>query len=602
MRTHARTLTMLLAGGLVLPYAPCAAQAPASVEARLAAQNGLFEEYYQSRLKELPTLATNLGDYRYNDRLADYSLAEVAREQVENDAFMLRVQAIPTDGFAEQDRLSHDLLLSVLSDNRAYRSLKSYEMPGDAVGNSVGVHVALADLPLSMPLDSVKHYEDYIARLRQIPVALAQTEDKMRVGMKDGLMPVKFLLEKVSVQCDGIIVADPFLGPIHKLPVSFSAEDKARLTTAITDAVNNEVLPAYKAFGEFVAKDYAPHGRTVLGINSLPDGARRYQAAIHIMTTTDMTPDAIHALGLKEIARIEAEMTAIAKKQGFADLASFRASVKSNPKYHATSSEQILEEYRKYIVQMEAKLPELFTFIPSKPVTVEAIPAFQPAMATHAIPGTPDGSRPGRVVVQTSDPTHRTLINDEAIAYHEGIPGHIFQSSVERAQTDLPKFRVAYFNSGYIEGWGLYAEQLGKEVGFYQDPVSDYGRLTSELFRAVRLVVDTGLHSQGWTRDQAVAYFRKEDCIDEPMIQAEVDRYIASPAQALSYKLGQLKFRELRARAQAELGPKFDVRTFHDEMLNGGVLPLGMLDARTNSWIAAQKAAKTTVVITPGKR
>ncbi len=316
MRTHARTLTTLLAGGLLLPYAPVGAEAPASVESRLAAQNGLFEEYYQTRLKELPWLATSMGDYRYNDRMADYSLAEVAREQMENDAFLLRLMTIPTDGFGEQDRLSHDLLISVLSDNRAYRSLKSYETPGDNVGNSVGVHVALADLPLSMPLDTVKHYEDYIARLHQIPLALKQTEDKMRVGMKDGLMPVKYLLEKVPVQCDGIIVANPFLGPINKLPGSFSAEDKARLTKVITDAVNDEVLPAYKAFGEFVANDYAPHGRTALGINSLPDGALRYQAAIHLMTTTDMTPDAIHALGLTEIARIEAEMTCDCEESG----------------------------------------------------------------------------------------------------------------------------------------------------------------------------------------------------------------------------------------------------------------------------------------------
>ena len=595
MPTHARTLSLLLAVGSLLSYSPTVAQTTATVASRLAAQNSLFEEYHQSRMKESPTRATNLGDYRYNDRLADYSLAEVARVQAENDAFMLRLKAIATDGFAEQDRLSHDLLLSVLSDDRAYRDLKSYELPGDAVGNTVGVHVALADLPLSMPLDSVKHYEDYIARLHQIPLAFTQTEDVMRVGIRDNLMPVKFLLEKVPVQCDGIIAADPFLGPIKKLPASFSAEDKARLTKAISDAVNTEVLPAYKAFGQFVAKEYAPHGRTALGINTLPDGARRYQAAIHVMTTTDMTPDAIHTLGLKEIDRIEAEMTAIAKKQGFADLASFRASVKSNPKNHATSSDQILDDYRKYIAQMEPKLPELFTFIPGKPVTVEAIPAFQPAMATHAVGGTPDGSRPGRVVVQTSDPTQRTLVSDEAVAYHEGIPGHVFQDSVAKAQTGLPMFRVAYSNSGYGEGWGLYAEQLGKEVGFYQDPVSDYGRLSSELFRAVRLVVDTGLHSEGWTREQVVAFFRKEDCIDEPLIQAEVDRYIATPAQALSYKLGQLKFRELRARAQAELGPKFDVRTFHDEMLNGGRLPLDLLDARTNRWIAAQKDAKTTV-------
>jgi uncharacterized protein (DUF885 family) len=587
---------MLVAGGLSLLHMQSVAQTPASIESRLSAQNALFEEYYESRLKDSPLLATSMGDYRYNDRLPDYSLAEVAREQAENDEFLVRLKKISTDGFVEQDRLSHDLLLRVLNDDLVYRDLKSYEMPGDALGNAVGVHVALADLPLSMPLDSVKHYEDYIARLHQIPVALSQTEEKMRVGMKDGLMPVRFLLEKVPVQCDGIIAANPFLGPIRKLPASFSEEDKARLIKAITETANSEVLPAYKKFGEFVAKEYAPRGRTALSISSLPDGVRRYQAAIHLMTTTDMTPDAIHALGLKEIARIETEMSAIAKKQGFADLASFRASLKSNPKYRATSSEQIVEDFRRYIAQMETKLPELFTFIPGKPVSVDAIPPFQPAMSTYAIAGTPDGSRPGRVMVQTSDPTHRTLISDEAIAYHEGIPGHIFQGSVVRAQTGLPKFRVIYSNSAYGEGWGLYSEQLGKEVGFYQDPVSDYGRLSSELFRAVRLVVDTGLHSKGWTRDQAVAFFRKEDCCDELLIQAEVDRYIATPAQALSYKLGQLKFRELRARAQAELGPKFDVRAFHDEMLNGGRLPLDMLDARTNSWIAAQKSVMPTVV------
>ena len=589
MRSHVLALPLLLACTLAVPYSQSAAQAADPVDSRLAVQNALFEEYYQNRLKESPTLATTLGDYRYNDRLPDYSLAEIAREQAENDSFLGRLKAIPTDGFSEQDRLSHDLLLRVLGDNREYRDLKSYEMP---VTQFFSTHTFLADLPLSVPLDSVKHYEDYIARLHQIPVALAQTEEVMRAGMKDGLMPVKFLLEKVPVQCDGIIASDPFLGPIKKMPASFSDVDKVRLTKAITKAANTEVLPAYKQFGEFVTREYAPHGRTALGVNTLPDAKRRYQAAIHLYTTTDLKPEEIHAVGLSEIARIEAEMTAIAKQQGFADLASYRLSLKNDPKYKATSSEQILDDYRKYIAQMETKLPELFTVIPGKPVTVEAIPSFQPSMASHAIMGTPDGSRPGRVVVQTSDPTHRTLNSDEATAYHEGIPGHIFQDEVALAQTGLPKFRITYSNSGYAEGWGLYAEQLGKEVGFYQDPASNYGRLASELFRAVRLVVDTGLHSEGWTREQAVEFFRKEDCIDEPMIQAEVDRYIDTPAQALSYKLGQLKFRELRARAQQELGTRFDVRTFYDEMLSGERLPLDMLDARTNSWIAEQKAAR----------
>ena len=270
-------------------------------------------------------------------------------------------------------------------------------------------------------------------------------------------------------------------------------------------------------------------------------------------------------------------------------LGRFRAAIAANPKYQATSAEQIVDDFRKYIAQMQPKLPELFTYIPGAPVTVEPIPGFQAAMATHYQSGTPDGKRPGRVSVAVSDATHRSLVDDEAVAYHEGIPGHHMQISVAQTLTGLPKFRLHSGNSGYVEGWALYAEQLGKEVGFYQDPVSDYGRLSSELFRAVRLVVDTGIHSQGWTRDQAVQFMRETGSVDEPTIQAEVDRYIALPGQALSYKLGQLKFRELRERAKTELGPAFDIRTFHDEMLSGGALPLDLLDARTNTWIAAQK-------------
>ena len=261
----------------------------------------------------------------------------------------------------------------------------------------------------------------------------------------------------------------------------------------------------------------------------------------------------------------------------------------TNAKYKPTSAVEIVDDFRKYIAQMQPKLPELFTFIPGAPVTVEAMPPFQAASATHYQTGTPDGKRPGRVVVAVANFAQRTMIDDEATAYHEGIPGHHMQLSVAQRLVDLPKFRQHTHNSGYIEGWALYAEQLGKEVGFYQDPVSDYGRLSSELFRAVRLVVDTGLHSEGWSRDQVVAFFRQSAAVDEPTIQAETDRYISWPAQALSYKLGQLKFRELRERAQKELGPKFDIRTFHDEMLSGGVLPLDLLDARTNSWIQEQK-------------
>ncbi|MGA2334375.1 MAG: DUF885 domain-containing protein [Terriglobales bacterium] len=555
---------------------------------RLAAQNALFEEQYELDLRNFPERATAFGDYRYNDKLAEYSLAAIVQRNSTDEAFLSRLEAIPHTGFSGQDELSRDLLVRVLQQRIADFDLKEYEMP---INQQNGIHTSLADLPLSVPLDSVKHYEDYIARLHQIPRVLSQTTEVLRAGMKDKLMPVRFILEKLPVQCQGIIDADPFLVPTTKYPASISPEDQKRLTQQITDAINLDVIPAYKSFADFLRTVYAPAGRTILSVTSLPDGQKRYENDIYARTTTRMTPDEIHQLGFREIDRIQAAMLVIAKQEGFDDLAPFRASLKTNPKYIPTSAEQILDDFRRYIAQMERKLPELFTLLPKSPVTVEAIPAFQSAAATHYVTGTPDGKRPGRVVVATSDFAHRSLINDEAIAYHEGIPGHHMQRSVQQQLTGLPKFRLhgLSFNA-YSEGWALYAEELGKEVGFYQDPVSDYGRLSSELFRAVRLVVDTGIHSKGWTRDQVVDFMRKSGAVDEPTIQSETDRYIAWPAQALSYKLGQLKLRELRARARKELGPKFDIRTFHDQMLDGGTLPLDLLDARTDQWIAQQRS------------
>lgn len=564
------------------------AQNVKSLGERLAAQNALFEEQYESDLRNFPERATAYGDYRYNDKLAEYSLAAILQRNETNHSFLTRLQEIPTEGFSDQDRLSHDLLIRVLLQRIADFDLKEYEMP---INQQNGIHTSLADLPLSMPFDSVQHYEDYISRLKQIPRVLTQTIEVLRAGLKDNLMPVRFLLEKLPAQCDGIVESNPFLIPTRKYPSSIPAEEQLLLTKAITDTINTEVFPAYKAFAAFVRTEYAPHGRTTLAITSLPDGERRYRNDIYGRTTTHMGPDEIHKLGLREIDRIEGEMTVIAKKQGFADLAAFRASLKNNPKYKPTSAEQILEDFRHYIAQMEPRLPQLFTLLPKSPVTVEAIPPFQASAATHYVTGTPDRKRPGRVVVATSSFAERSLVDDEAVAYHEGIPGHHMQLSVQQQLTGLPKFRLHSLGfNAYTEGWALYAEQLGKEVGFYQDPVSDYGRLSSELFRAVRLVVDTGIHAKGWTREQVVDFFRKSGAVDEPTIQTETDRYISWPAQALSYKLGQLKIRELRDRAQKELGTKFDIRKFHDEMLNGGTLPLDLLEARTEKWIAEEKA------------
>ncbi len=584
-----RTSSLIIAFALVATSFPTAARtqtAPAAAT-RLATQNALFQEAWEARLREQPTLATAIGDYRYNDQVPDYSLAATERRHTENAAYLARIQAIDPAGFAEEDRVSHDLFQRNLQEGMEDYDLKGYEMPISMLG---GPHTVLADLPLAMPFDTVKHYEDYITRLHKIPGALLQTEDVLRVGVRDHLVMVNFLAAKIPGQCEGIIGADPFLRPLKKFPASFSDADKARLRKAVTDAVNAEVLPAYKQFAEFLRKDYVPYGRTELSIESLPGGKRRYEAALRASTTTSYTPQQIHATGLKEYDRIVGEMTALAKANGYADLASFREHIESDPKYKPASEQAIVDDFDAYIKQMRPMLPKLFTVIPSAPVTVEPIPDFQKATATHYQTGTVDGKRPGRVSVAVSDYAQRSLINDEAVAYHEGIPGHHMQLSIQQTIPGLPEFRKHGGNSAYTEGWALYAEQLGKEVGFYQDPGSDYGRLRSELFRAVRLVVDTGIHDMNWSRDQVVEFMRNSHAIDEPTIQSETDRYIASPGQACSYKLGQLKIRDLRARATEQLGPKFDERTFHDEVLSGGSLPLDVLDARVSRWIERQKS------------
>ena len=581
-----RILPVVLACGVAASALLSAPAQTAPVADRVAQQNALFEEYFQAGLKRNPTSATSLGDYRYNDQLGQYSLAAIAQDHAEADAFLARLQAISTDGMSDTDTTSHNLLVRQLQRGDTAYSLKNYEMP---INQQSGIHTGLADLPLSVPFDSVQHYEDYIARLRQIPRVLQQTTEVLRQGLKDGLMPPRLITSKLAGQCDGIISADPFLLPLKKFPASFSDADKAKLTQETTAAVNTAVIPAYKQFATFLRTDYAPHGREALSIESLPDGKRRYAEAVKQMTTLEVTPAEVHALGLSEVARITALMTTLAKQQGYKDLASWRAVINADPKWKPKSEQQIVDDFAKYIHQMEPKLPELFGVLPKSPVTVEAIPDFAAAEATHYNAGSPDGKRPGRVVVAVANPTTRTLVLDEAVAYHEGVPGHHMQISVAQQLKGLPKFRLRGGYTAYTEGWALYAEELGKEVGFYQDPVSDYGRLNSELFRAVRLVVDTGIHDLGWSRQQVIEYMHTND-VNDALAQTETDRYIAWPGQALAYKMGQLEIRKLRDKAKAKLGAKYDIKAFHDEVLSGGALPLDVLDTRVSTWIDQQAA------------
>src|SRR5947209_6111475 len=404
--------------GLILGLA-CAISAfaqPAPVADRVSKQNALFNEFYENQLKDFPELATAWGDYRYNSQLGQYSLAANAQRHASNDDFLARLKAIPTEGMSENDLLSHSVLQRQLEREDVNYELKNFEMP---VNQQNGVHTRLADLPNAVPFDSLPHCQDYISRLHQIPRVLQQTIEVMRQGMKDGLMPPKLVLEKLPGQCDGIISANPFLEPTKKFPKELPDADKKRLTDEITRAINDEVFPAYKKFAEFLRSEYDPKGRDALSIESLPDGKRRYAEAVKFMTTVNITPEQVHEIGLKEVDRITAEMTKLAQSQGYKDLASFRAAINKEPKWKPKSEQQILDVYSGYIHQMEPKLPELFGLLPKSPVNVEPIPDFAKAAATHYVQGTPDGKRPGRVVVAVSNPTTRTLVDDEAVAYPE---------------------------------------------------------------------------------------------------------------------------------------------------------------------------------------
>jgi uncharacterized protein (DUF885 family) len=568
------------------------AQAPASPADRSKALSTLFAEMWQDRLEHSPEFASSIGDKRWNDQLTDYSVAAYNARLSREQDYLLRLAQIDTAGLSDQEQLSKDLMARELAEDQEAANFKPWETPVDQFN---GLQSELPQLVSVLSFDTVKDYDDYIARLKKVPTAFQQISNNMMTGIDDHRVPPKYLLEKVLVQVN--IIAQqkpedtPFARPLKKFPAAIAAADQERIKAETLDAIQKQVLPAYSRFARFLQGQYIPAGRTEPGIWALPDGDKYYAFRVHQSTTTDLAPDQIHQIGLDEVKRDEAEMLVIAQKLGFKDLASLRASIVSNPKLHAQTKDQYLDAYRRDIDQMKAKLPDLFGRLPKAPLTVEAVPAFiekdqAPAYYEH---GTPDGKRPGTVYVNTYKFETRSLANAESIAYHEGLPGHHLQISVAQELTGLPEFRKYMHYTAYTEGWGLYAEHLGKDVGFYQDPYSDYGRLEADIFRAIRLVVDTGVHSKHWTRDQMVDFFKTHSGLDDATINAEVDRYIAWPAQALGYKMGQLKILELRAKAQKELGSKFDLRTFHDEVLDSGALPLDVLDERVTAWIAQQK-------------
>ena len=562
------------------------------LDARRAQLRDALQAKWDYQLRAYPELATYIGDNRYNDRLSDYSPEAIAK-QVEHSKQQLKVfEAIDTTGFPDEEALNQQLMARGLREDVEGARFDDWEMPVDQMN---GVHLNYASLPSQMPFNTVKDYENYLARLHQLPIALSQVTEDMKLGLRDRLMPPKFLLEKVTVQAQEIADASeeksPFVQPLSKFPAGIAAADQQRLRDAIIKTVKTEVNPAYAKFAGFVKTEYAPQGRTELGVWSLPDGQTRYEFYVRRMTTTDLHPEQIHHMGLKQVAELDAEMLAIAKQQGYADLKTFNKHIRQDPKLHGTSGQQIFDLYQHYTDQMYTKLPQLFGRLPKAKLQVVPMEAYRAPNAVPADYSPGGGSRPGRINVNEYDPQHRLLLNVEAIAYHEGVPGHHLQFSIAQELTDIPPFRKYGGYNAYSEGWALYSERLGKDVGFYQDPYSEYGRLENEMWRSIRLVVDTGVHYKHWTRDQMVEFFREHTAMDEPNIQTEVDRYIAWSGQALSYKLGQMEILSLRDQAKKELGTKYDIRVFHDEILDAGALPLDVLHTRVTKWIADQKAA-----------
>ena len=585
-------MLLVAASSAFTTYLSAQAPSPAPLETRQDALRSFFKDYWDAYLQHSPEFASRIGDLRFNDQITDYSVQACNDwlEAEQND--LMRLAAIDPTGFTDQEKTSRDLLLRKFAEDEEAAEFKEWEMPINQMG---GIYTTYPDLVTQLSFNTVKDYDDWITRLRQIPKAFDQVMTNMSIGIDDQRVPPKYLLEKALDQVQHLAAQkpedSPLAMPLKKFPASIPAAEQTRIHDEMLAVIAKRVLPAYQRLARFLQVTYIPAGREQPGIWALPDGAQYYKFLIHRSTTTDLTPDELHQIGLNEVKKDEAAMLPIAQKLGFKDLKTFNASLKTNPTLHPASAEALLAAYRSDLTPMQARLPQLFGHLPTATYQVVAVPDYLQKSAAPAYyeAGTADGKRPGRIFINTYNATSRNLYDVEVIAYHEGLPGHHLQISIAHELQGIPEFRRYDQYTGYTEGWGLYAEQLGKDVGFYQDPYSDYGRLEADMWRSIRLVVDTGVHSKHWTRQQMVDYFHDHTALDDATIEAEVDRYVAWPGQALAYKVGQLKILELRDKAKAALGAKFDLRAFHDQVLDAGALPLDVLSSRIDAWIASSK-------------
>lgn len=574
---------------LMLPAFSAAAKPPATEQL-----HQLFDEDWERGLRENPEYATFLGDARYNDRWTDWSLPAIEARDAADREVLRKLARIPRDKLPPAEQVNYDLFKQRYEIAVAYQRFRMHEVPLDAIGfDGFGSAATLAGL---QPFKSVADYDKWIRRLRGYGALVDQNMALMRAGMASGRVPPREPMTRLLAQLGGFAPEkpedSPFYAPFKTLPADLAAVDGERLRGEAVSAIRDGVTPAWKRFNAFYEKEYLPACRETIAAEAYPDGAAFYALRVRHTTTTDLTPVQIHEIGLTEVARIRAGMEKIRAQVKFkGDLQAFFKFLRNDKQFYFKTGDELLAHYRALAKKIDPQLVKLFGRIPRMPYGVEPVPALEAPNQTTAYYRSPaqDGSRAGYFYANLYKPETRPKWEMEALTVHEAVPGHHFQIALAQELGDLPKFRRLGGYTAFVEGWGLYSESLGEDLGLYQDPYSKFGQLTYEMWRAVRLVVDTGIHHKGWSRQHAIDFFKANAAKTDNDIAVEVDRYISWPGQALAYKIGELRIQLLRRRAREALGERFDIRRFHDVVLGNGALPLDVLERYVDAWIAAER-------------
>jgi uncharacterized protein (DUF885 family) len=601
LRPIALALAVALAGcATIAPTSspePAATPPVATQESKAQRLNALYDQYWEELLRLNPLQATFQGDPRYNDQLPDFG-SKAFRDQGRafTERWLKTIESVGPGGLTGQDLLSYEIFVRDAKNSLESERFPGWMMPVNQMGSIPTMAVQLGSGTGAQPFKTVKDYENWLARGTKLPQLIDTSIANMREGMKAGVVQPRALMVKVVPQLDALIKDKAeqtlFWGPVASMPKDFSEADRTRLTAAYRDMIEKQVMPSYRKLRSFIKDEYLPATRDTYGLDKLPDGQAWYAFNAKNSTTTDLTPAQIHDIGLAEVARIHGEIRKIMADTGFkGSLQDFFQFMRTDKRFEYKTEEDLLKHYRGLEAKVNERVPQLFSLIPKSPFEIRPVEAYRAKSAAGGSYMSPseDGSRPGIFYVNTYDLPTRKTWDAEDLYLHEAIPGHHFQIALQQELTNLPKFRRFGGETAFAEGWGLYAESLGKDLGVYTDPYNYFGYLQNELWRAIRLVVDTGLHSKGWSREQVIKYMLDNSAESETQSTAEAERYIAWPGQALAYKIGELKIKELRARAETALGPKFDIREFHAEVLKDGAVPLSILEGKIDRWIAAKK-------------